>query len=244
MKLLVYNIAYGTGSPGKTYKRLFTSHRYLRTKHAYFDNIAAFIKSHRPDIIGLVEADSGSFRTGNVDQVKELARRLEHYHLCESKYGLNSPPRHLPFLKNHVNAILSKEKENHSAFHFFDNGMKKLIIEAEIEGIVFFLVHLSLRRNVRAKQLIQLTELLPRNRPIIVAGDFNTYGGEKELCALKNHHHLCNPNHDNIPTYPSWQPRHQLDYVLCSHSLVVENFSVPDLAYSDHLPLIVEFSDS
>ena len=39
MRLLVYNIAYGTGCPGGEAKRLLTVHRYLRTSRAPFRGI-------------------------------------------------------------------------------------------------------------------------------------------------------------------------------------------------------------
>lgn len=241
MRFLVYNIAYGTGSPGGAHKRLFTTHRYIRTGCIHFDLITEFVKKVNPDVIGLVEADTGSFRTGSVNQVSSLARELKHFHICDTKYGIDSPGRQIPILRNHANAILSAQKETDSTFHFFPNGVKKLIIEAEIDGIIFFIVHLSLRRQTRAMQFEHLMKIVPKDRPVVIAGDFNTYGGEQELWLLKKTLRLRNANVLTAPTYPSWKPKHQLDFILCSEELEVMSFEIPLVEFSDHLPLIVDF---
>jgi endonuclease/exonuclease/phosphatase family metal-dependent hydrolase len=242
MKLLIYNIAYGTGSPGSNAGRLITSHRYLYTNAEYFDQIAEFIDSVDPDVIGLLEADSGSFRTGKVHHAEKLAERLNHFHISENKYGTNSPGRIIPLLKNQTNAIVTSDDNNRTKFHYFPCGFKKLIIEIEIDGIVLFLVHLSIRRKIRTRQLAYLNELITNDKPIIIAGDFNTFKGNQELSRLKTELKLFNPNLDNCPTYPSWKPKHQLDYILCSEQLQVSSFAIPKVEFSDHLPLIAEIT--
>lgn len=87
MRLLVYNIAYGTGTAGGV-GTIFSAHRYLRTRLTYLDRIIDFIDASEADVVGLVEIDTGSFRTGFVDQVSLVARRLKHYSLCDVKYGV------------------------------------------------------------------------------------------------------------------------------------------------------------
>jgi endonuclease/exonuclease/phosphatase family metal-dependent hydrolase len=241
MRILVYNIAYGTGDPGRGFMRIFNTHRYIRTGEKHFERITDYIQKQKADVVGLVEADTGSFRTRKVDQVQHLANHLDHYHICETKYGMDSPGRRVPILKNHANAILTSQKETSSRFHFLEKGFKKLIIETEIDGVVFFLVHLALRKKTRLRQLEQLAEIIPTDRPVIVAGDFNTYSGEKELEHLKQKTGLLNPNARQTPTFPSWKPKHQLDYILYSQHITPKYFSVPDLKHSDHLPLILEF---
>lgn len=240
MKLLIYNIAYGTGTPGGTARRLLTSHRYLYTNSEYFDHIAEFIDGVQPDVIGLLEVDNGSFRTNQINQVARLAERLNHFHICDNKYGLNSPGRIMPIFRNQTNAIVTSNSNNNSRFHYFPRGFKKLIIEIAIDGIMLFLVHLSIRKNTRAKQLAYLQEIVPHDKPVIIAGDFNTFGGEQELTNLKSTLQLFNPNIHQTPSYPSWKPKHQLDYILCSKHIRVMSLTVPKVKLSDHLPLIAE----
>lgn len=76
MRLLVYNIAYGTGCPGGEAKRLLTVHRYLRTSAFHFSQIVGLVYDLQPDVIGLVEADSGSWRTSGLSHPEKLAQLL------------------------------------------------------------------------------------------------------------------------------------------------------------------------
>lgn len=243
MKLLIYNIAYGTGSPGSAAGRLLTSHRYIYTNQEHFDRIIEFITEVNPDLIGLLEADSGSFRTGQVHQAEKLAERLNHFHIYDNKYGLNSPGRIMPLLKNQTNAIVTADNNHETRFYYFPCGFKKLIIEITLNGITLFLVHLSVRKKIRAQQLEFLINIIPRNKPIIVAGDFNTFTGPAELHKLMTECNLYNPNSNNLPTYPSWNPKHQLDYMLCSKTVQVSSFAIPQIEFSDHLPIIAEINN-
>jgi endonuclease/exonuclease/phosphatase family metal-dependent hydrolase len=242
MRILVYNIAYGTGCPGPGHRRLLTAHRYLKTNNDVFARISAFIESSNADIVGLVEADSGSYRTGYRDQISELASTLQHYHIKSVKYGIKSISRTIPILNMQSNALLTSDMNAEGKLHFFTKGMKKLVIEVEVYGIKIFIVHLSLRRNVRIRQLNLLAGLIPRNVPVIVAGDFNTTGGAGELDDFISETGLLNPNRDHVPTYPAWKPKRQLDYILHSDSIVPSFFDIPMVDHSDHLPLLMDFS--
>lgn len=241
MRLLVYNIAYGTGCPDGAAKRLWTVHRYIRTSHSHLDRIIEFIDGSAADIVALVEIDTGSFRTGYVDQVDKVARHLSKYHTCDVKYGRDSIGRFIPILQSQANAVLTKRKTPKKHFHFFPIGFKRLIIELNIEGIRFFLVHLALQKGVRAKQLDFLSKLAEGDGPLIIAGDFNTFTGPKELARFQRKLNLVNPNAEGLCTYPSWKPKKQLDVVLCSKDIKVLNFEVPDVRFSDHLPVILDF---
>ncbi|MFA6716914.1 MAG: hypothetical protein WCS27_16160, partial [Victivallaceae bacterium] len=84
---MVYNIAYGTGGPNGNSHRVLTSHRYIKTHGRYFEKIIDFIKESGADIVGLVEVDTGSYRTDQVNQVKKIAECLNHFHVCDTKYG-------------------------------------------------------------------------------------------------------------------------------------------------------------
>ena len=66
MRFLVYNIAYGTGAPGGMGKNILTAHRYLRTPRKPLEGIIRFISETEADIVGLVEVDTGSFRTTSI----------------------------------------------------------------------------------------------------------------------------------------------------------------------------------
>jgi len=57
-------------------------------------------------------------------------------------------------------------------------GVKRLVIEIELQGFSVFLVHLSLKFIPRHLQLQELYSIICKVRkPVIVAGDFNCFRG-------------------------------------------------------------------
>ena len=56
MKVVVYNIAYGTGCPRGEARRLITGHHYLAAPERPLRKIGTFLRGERPDIAGLLEA--------------------------------------------------------------------------------------------------------------------------------------------------------------------------------------------
>ncbi|OGV34954.1 MAG: hypothetical protein A2020_13315 [Lentisphaerae bacterium GWF2_45_14] len=243
MRFLVYNIAYGTGGPEGDYERLWKIHRYIKTSRSHLDRIIEFIGKNSPDIIGLVEVDTGSYRTNFVNQVELIASNLDHYQQSSIKYGRRSLGRAVPIMKKQANAILTKKEVTDSKFHFFPRGVKRLVIEVETEGVHIFLVHLALRKKIRAEQLLFLADIVNPDKPTIVAGDFNTFSGPGELDDFCEKLKLVNPNR-NYSTYPSWAPNWQLDHVLCSKHIKIKKFTVPKVKFSDHLPIIMDFTIS
>ncbi|MBN1865643.1 MAG: endonuclease/exonuclease/phosphatase family protein [Victivallales bacterium] len=241
MKLLVYNIAYGTGCPKTVYSHILTSHRYIKTSSAHLDRIINFIEEENPDILGLVEVDMGSYRTGFLNQVETIANHLDHFHYSSVKYHAKSMGRSIPIIRMQGNAILTRQRVPKTNFHYFPVGFKRLIIELDFKGISFFLVHLALQKNIRRIQLEFLAELASMRDKIIIAGDFNAFRGKQEIEYLQRTLGLSNPNVDSRPTFPSWNPRRELDFILVSKNIRVSDFRIPEVRFSDHLPIILEF---
>ena len=241
-RLLVYNIAYGTGAPSSFSHSLLSAHRYLRPTNRHFARISKFIEKAKADIVGLLEVDTGSVRSAFKNQAEVLANQLRHYPHCSTKYGDGLAGRIVPILRKQGNAILAKSEASRGVFHFFPDGFKRLIIELDAGDFSFFLVHLALARRAREGQLRHLAELLSgRRHPVIVGGDFNVFGGLRELVDFQAALRLSNPNRAHLPTYPSWKPKHQLDFILCSKEIRALDFQVPDVRLSDHLPVILDF---
>ena len=241
MRLLVYNIAYGTGAHDSRSENVLKSHRYIRTHERHFEKIVDYIKSLEVDIIGLVEIDTGSYRNDQLNQVKTLADHLNHFHICGVKYGEDSILRRMPYLKSQSNAILTACEKEWSKFHYMPRGVKKLVIESRINDVHFFLVHLALTKRVRQYQLDFLQTILPKDEPVIIAGDFNTMRGDRELHRFMDNCGLVSANAENIKTYPAWGAKKELDYILCSKHIAIKDFEVPEVNFSDHHPLIMDF---
>ena len=204
--------------------------------------IAKFIKSVDPDVVGLIEVDTGSIRSRNVNQAEKLAGDLGMNTSYETKYGSKSLNQLLPIVRMQGNAFMAAPRMHGEKFHYFDTGIKRLIIELEMDDYAIFLVHLSLKYRHRHLQLRHLYDLIQvTKKPVLVAGDFNTFWGENEIYLFMKAAGLRSANVDSSPTYPSRAPRKELDFVLYQDGIKVTAFDIPDVKLSDHLPLVCDF---
>ncbi len=241
MRFLLYNIRYCAGIGARFHLPLPYA-GYLKQTNGVLDDIIGFIRQLAPDVIGLVEVDGGSFRTGKLCQAKQIATRLGHYHVIESKYGVQSVAGKVPLLNRQGNAVLSSLPIRSHRFHYFEQGVKRLVIEARLASVTVFLVHLSLTYRNRQYQLERLYRLTREVKgPMIVAGDFNVLWGNKELDLFLGATGLINANTKGQPSHPSRSPKRQLDFILHSPDLVVTDFQIPEVLYSDHAPLVCDF---
>ena len=239
MRFLLYNIRYGTG--GTPF--LFPWSGYLRKTTTNLHEIIGFVGSLEPDIVGLVEVDAGSYRSAKQSQARIIAGALGHYHTYGSKYGTSSMVRRFPLLNKQGNAFLTRDTITNKRFHYFDKGMKRLVIELELENLTIFLVHLAVRFRIRHHQLSDLYSLVKHTtKPHIVAGDFNAFWGDREIRLFLAATGLSNANTDSVPSFPSWKPKRELDFVLHSPEVRTQKLWLPRVTYSDHLPLVYDFT--
>ncbi len=190
----------------------------------------------------MIEVDNGSYRSGKKSQTEQIAEELGHFHSYRSKYGATSRWQRIPIYNQQGNAFLAKDTIHGEKFHYFERGMKKLVIELELEHVTFFLVHLALSYKARQEQILHLYNLVKEtNRPYILAGDFNAFMGEKEIQLLMSASGLKNADKDMQPSYPSHNPKKHLDFILHSPEIQVNKFWMPDVQLSDHLPLVIDF---
>jgi endonuclease/exonuclease/phosphatase family metal-dependent hydrolase len=237
VRFLLYNIRYGTG--GK--KRLpWTG--YLKRTSANLSRISRFLAAENADIVGLIEVDGGSYRSERTNQAETIARRLGHYHTYTSKYAHRSLARRVPLVNRQGNAFLTRDTVRNAEFHFFRKGVKRLVIELETDRMVVFLVHLAVTFRARHQQLGDLYEIVNGTRkPHIVAGDFNAVWGDREIGLFLAATRLKSANESGLATFPSWEARRQLDFILYSEGIRPAGFRVPPVVLSDHLPLIFDF---
>jgi len=215
---------------------------YLIGNQSVLPEIARFIKSVDPDVVGLIEVDTGSIRSRNVNQAEKLADDLGMNTSYETKYGEKSINQLLPIVRKQGNAFMAAPRVHGEKFHYFDTGIKRLIIELEMDDYAIFLVHLSLKYRHRHLQLRRLYDLIQETKkPVLVAGDFNTFWGENEIYLFTKAAGLKSANVESRPTYPSRSPRKELDFVLYQDGIKVTSFDIPDVKLSDHLPLVCDF---
>lgn len=241
MRLLLYNIRYGVGLGSSVHWPL-PGAGYLLGNRRNLDRIIQFIRDQDPDLVGLVEVDTGSIRSRKVNQAEEIARAIGHYSVYQCKYGLESLNQLLPIVRKQGNAFLAAPRIHGERFHYFEKGIKRLIIELELDDCAIFLVHLSLKYRHRQAQLRYLHDLVTATeKPVIIAGDFNTFWGEHEIYLFMKAAKLKSANMTGQPSYPSHSPRKELDFVLYGEGISVTNFRIPRVSFSDHLPLVCDF---
>jgi endonuclease/exonuclease/phosphatase family metal-dependent hydrolase len=242
VRLLVYNIRYATGT-GPAFHLPLPGAGYLRSSRKVLEQLTNFIRDEGPDLVGLIEVDIGSVRTGMLNQAEYVAGRLGHYTAYQCKYGSDSINNAVPIIRKQANALLAAPHVSGQRFHYFDAGIKRLIIELELESVCVFLVHLSLKFRHRQYQLRTLHDLVVQSKkPAIVAGDFNTFWGTNELYLFTRAAGLRSANLQGLPSYPARKPRAELDFVLVTQGIEVQDFRVPDVRFSDHRPVICDFS--
>ena len=215
---------------------------YVFGNQAVLPEITRFIKSVDPDVVGLIEVDTGSIRSRSVNQAEKIAADLGMNSSYETKYGEKSFNQILPIVRKQGNAFMAAPRVHGERFHYFDTGIKRLIIELEMDDFAIFLVHLSLKYRHRHLQLRRLYDLIQdTKKPVVVAGDFNTFWGVNEIYLFMKAAGLTSANAEGLPTYPSRSPRKELDFVLYQDGIKVTRFEVPDVRHSDHLPLVCDF---
>lgn len=242
MRLLLYNIRYGTGHKLGYHLPLPFAGFFKRTS-VNLQRIINFIANVNPDIVALVEVDSGSYRTGYFCQAHTIAEKLGYNYIVENKYNNNSLAQRFPVLKQQCNALLAKQNLESFRFHYFEQGVKRLVIQTDLKAVAIFIVHLSLKYRHRQNQLEQLHALTQEtDKEVIIAGDFNTFWGSRELNLFLAATGLKNANLTNVPSHPSHAPLRQIDFILHSSGIRIDNFYIPDIRLSDHSPLICDFS--
>lgn len=187
------------------------------------------------DLVALQEADAGSLRTRQLNQVAYLAERaaLPHW-----QAAVNRDLR--PFAQ-HCLGVMSRDPLqllHHHSLPGLLPGRGALDVEVTRPGyrpLRVVVVHLALGRRDRHRQLGYLGALLEDGGDALVLGDFNC--GPQELEAHPSLRRAgLKPVHRD-PTYPAWAPTRCIDHVLSTEGLEVHEARVLSLRLSDHLPV-------
>ncbi len=241
MRLIFLNTGYGSGITGKPGHYISRFWRYIFPCAKSWNTLNNLLKTHKPHVLALAEADSGS-RTRGSKTLHKL-RALHGYHaIHRTKYRAKSFLNKLPILKNQCNAVLTSEQTLSHSFHDFSHGGHPLIIRTQIAAdLTLITVHLALKKSVRAKQIKELGSLIKSTEGrLIIAGDFNTFAGAQEVQSLITEYGMSSANINNIPTFPAHKPHTELDYIFVCKNTRVTRFEILPEKVSDHLALLVE----
>lgn len=213
MRIVAYNIRHGQGVGG-----LISLRRTARV-----------VGSLDADVVALNEVYRWPPR---FDQPAQLGELLEMEWLFQDNVT-HGPARYgnailsLRPLRLHADLKLPKRREARGC----------LVSEIEEAGtrVLFATAHLALDRATRATQIEVLARELPRDRPLVLAGDLNCRADE--LGPLRAF--LALPE-DEPKTYHSAWPFVAYDHVMFSEHWTLTRIEAARSLASDHLPLHAE----
>ncbi len=252
VRLICYNIEYCEGIEGRWYEYLKFWKMFFPPKHLDWKIVRTFNKL-KADIIALVEVDIGSVRNRGKDEVRYIAKRTGLTNFIEKiKYPIHGWLglfHHVPILDMQANGVISKFKFHKVKYHVFNEGTKRMIIEASVncpKKVTLLICHLALGKGARKKQIEELIKIVNQiKNPVILMGDFNTFNGDKEIKELLRRTKLDDKiglDKEDLPlTEPSWSPSRRLDYILTSKEINVKNYKILNYHFSDHLPVMIDF---
>lgn len=237
LKLLTFNIQSGT--PANSYREYLTSSwRQVLPSAVRVENleaIAGLVMDY--DMVGLQEVDSGSLRSGFINQSRYIATHAAlpfWFHQSNRKVGT---------MAYSGNGFLARWEPDSIEEHRLPGaipGRGALFLNfGGPQGLTVAVVHLALGQLARGAQLRYLHRKLQERQHLVVMGDFNvnaSNGKLKDFCRALD---LDVPTR-GLPSYPSWKPQRALDHVLVSRSLACSAPEVIDVGYSDHLPVGVD----
>lgn len=238
VRLLSYNIQTGIATCGyhhyvtHSWKHVFPHPERVRN----LNSIGRMIRDY--DIVGLQEVDGGSLRSGFINQTEYLAEKAGFacWHgqtnrdfgaFAQHSIGLLSRMRPSEIVEHRLPGIIPGRGALGARFEHGDSSLVVLIL------------HLSLGRRARLRQLGYVSEIISGAPHVVLMGDLNCGSGSQEMHWLLRNTCLRDPLPD-LCTFPSWRPLHNIDHILVSPSLRVNTVEALNYPFSDHLPVAME----
>ena len=202
------------------------------------DAIAELISSY--DLVSLQEADTGSLRSGFINQTRYLSRQAGFL------WQTDQSNRRVGNVACAGNGALAQWQPDEVISHRLPGsipgrGALTLRYGQGADALLIVILHLALGRRARSRQLDFASELLSGHRDVVVMGDLNTDVDSQELSTFLRRNQLQAPTADLL-SFPSWRPLRAIDHILVSNSLEVLDSDVLDVPFSDHCPVTVKLS--
>jgi len=238
IRLLSFNIQAGT-STARYHHYVTHSWRQVLPHTQRVTNLDAIAGMVAPfDMIALQEVDSGSLRSGYINQSRYLATQSGMPFWCHQSN------RKVGTVAYAGNGFLSRFQPDAVEEHRLPGvipGRGTLLVRygEGFSGLDIAIVHLALGKRARLQQLRFLSRELDSGRHLVVMGDFNTQADAGPVNEFLETLALRAPTR-GLPTYPSWQPQRAIDHILVSEKLRVGEAEVLDVTYSDHCPVALE----
>ena len=234
LRLLSFNIQAGT-STARYHHYVTHSWRQVLPHSQRVTNLDAIAGLVSPfDMVALQEVDSGSLRSGFINQSRYLATQSGMPFWCHQSN------RKVGTVAYAGNGFLSRYQPDAVEEHRLPGvipGRGTLLVRygEGFNGLDIAIVHLALGKRARLQQLRFLARELDSGRHLVVMGDFNTQADAGPVSEFLDTLGLRAPT-SGLPTYPSWQPQRAIDHILISENLVGGITEELDVTYSDHCP--------
>ncbi len=235
LRLLSYNIQTGitTGHYGDYVTQSWKHVLPYAQRREILDGIARQISDY--DLVGLQEVDAGSLRSGFVNQTEYLAAR------ARIPFWYDQTNRRLGKFAQHSIGALSRFQPTEITEHRLPGripGRGVLLVRfgSGDSSLIVLILHLALSRRARLRQLAYISELVNAHRNVILMGDLNCRSDSPEMDFLIHNTMMREPTH-GLHTFPSWRPQRNIDHILVTPTLQVEQVHVLNESFSDHLPV-------
>ncbi len=240
LRILCYNVHWALGTDGK------------------YDvaRLAQVINESKPDLVALQEVDVGVRRSGQIHEVRELARLTglaarfgptQHY---EGGLFGNAVLSRLPILDVEIHPLPYTESTPERTT--YPRGAIAVTLKGpDDKRLRFISTHFQHNvaedRLAEAKAMNRLFANDDSNIPTILAGDMNAVPDSEPISELLKQ--WANAMDDKAtPTAPATKPRSRIDYIFyraASRFRLVESKVIPESVASDHRPVfaILELRD-
>lgn len=211
------------------------------------ENVAAVIKSKKPDVVMLQEVDKETTRSLGIDQGKRIAELAGYpyqsfFKLMDyrgGEYGLSIMSSKQ--LKDTHTYMLPETIGNVTVQSNAIVGSATISVDGQ--DVTILNTHLSVYQTDRDVQVPYIiTEILNNiNRPVLLAGDFNATPSNNTIKLLDEAGYTRTNTDASKFTIPSDAPNRELDYIMYypkNRFRVMSHVVVTGTNASDHLPII------
>jgi len=238
LRLLTYNIQAGIAT-SSFHHYLTHSWRHVlpcSKRRDNLDQIANLVRHF--DVVGLQEADAGSLRSGYINIVEYLANRADF------PFWYDQTNRNFGVIAQHSMGLLSRLKASRINEHRLPGAIpgRGALMATYGDGpdpLVLLLVHLALSRRARYRQVGFIADIAREYSNVVVMGDLNCQSDSPEIVRLIERAGMREPVHA-LHTFPSWRPIRNIDHILVTPSIQVDDVRVLNYPLSDHLPIAME----
>ena len=197
-----------------------------------YDRTAAVISEYQPDVVALQELDSMTGRSGQHDQLGELAIRTQYHPVFGSAIDFNGG-------KYGVGLLIREQPVSTKRIPLPGEEPRVLLV-VELKDYVLACTHLDLEEEQRLASVpLIVAEAQHWQKPFILVGDWNDTPDSKLMMELVKYFTV---HSGNNATYPADEPQECIDYIASfkkRSAKALEYGVIDEPAASDHRPVMV-----